>query len=75
MKNNLPHLKVVLLLCTLLMVSSCLVIKVQRHPSPPPRVYKRVPSGHQKHRHDDWGERHHPRGKHKKHGHYKHRRD
>ncbi|MBK7873820.1 MAG: hypothetical protein IPJ74_25745 [Saprospiraceae bacterium] len=40
-------------------------INVQRHPSPPPRVYKRVPPGHQKHRHDDRGECHHPRGKHK----------
>lgn len=62
-------MKLVLLLCTLLTAASCTVVHVHHYPAPQPRVYKRVPPGHQKKRHGDQSARRHAPGQQKKHGH------
>lgn len=74
MKNNLPHMKWVLLLCTVLTVASCTVVNVHQYPAPPPRVYKRIPPGHEKRRYGDQSARNHAPGHQKKYGHYKYKK-
>ena len=55
-------MKRVLLLCTVLTVASCTVVNVHQYPAPPPRVYKRIPPGHEKRRYGDQSARSHAPG-------------
>lgn len=74
MKNNLLNRKWVLLLCVLMTAASCTVVNVHSYPAPQPRVYKRIPPGHEKRRYGDQSARRHAPGHQKKHGQYKYKK-